>query len=86
MNSASPCSHCKETGHNASKCPSLHDVLNEGFYSGGNGGGGHSHDEDSTSFVHIPYVFSYLLPFVYADQYKNEHIFQSLQSYRYLDY
>lgn len=46
MNRASPCTLCKESGHSASKCPCLHDVLKEGFYSGGGGGGGHSHDDD----------------------------------------
>jgi hypothetical protein len=45
MNRASPCSLCKENDHSASKCPCLHDVLKEGFYSGG-GGSGHSHDEE----------------------------------------
>ena len=75
MNSASPCSHCKEHGHTAKKCPSLHDVLNEGFYSGGNGGGGHDHDEEeSTPSVHTPYVSSYLRPFSCVGQDKNERI------------
>jgi hypothetical protein len=59
MNSASPCSICKENGHSAKKCPSLHDVLKEGFYSGGGGGGGHSHDDDderakALTNTHIP--------------------------------
>ena len=46
MQSASPCSLCKQGGHNASKCPDLRAPLQEGFYSGGGGGGGHSHDDD----------------------------------------
>ena len=40
------CSLCKQPNHDASKCPELHDVLKEGFYSGGGSGGGHSHDDD----------------------------------------
>jgi hypothetical protein len=74
MNNASPCSHCNERDHIARKCPALRDVLNDGFYSGGNGGGGHDHDEeDSTPSVRILYVSSYPRPFSYADQGKNEH-------------
>ena len=47
MNSAVPCTHCKEQGHKASKCPTLHEPIKDGFYSGGGGGGGgHSHDEE----------------------------------------
>lgn len=40
------CSVCKDGCHLVSKCPELHDVLNEGFYKGGDGGGGHGDDED----------------------------------------
>ena len=87
MNSASPCSHCKENGHMAGKCPSLRDVLNDGFYAGGNGGGGHDHDEEeSTPFVHIPYAFSCRRPFAYVGQGKNEHSVQFHQSFPYLAY
>jgi hypothetical protein len=46
MNSAFPCRICGNAGHSPSHCPSLHDVLKEGFYSGGGGGGGHSHDDE----------------------------------------
>lgn len=47
MQSAAPCSICKEGGHRESKCPALYDPLKEGFFSGGGGGGGgHSHDDD----------------------------------------
>ncbi len=46
MNSACPCRICGNGGHHPSHCPSLWDVLKEGFYSGGGGGGGHSHEDD----------------------------------------
>jgi hypothetical protein len=32
-----------------SKCPELYDVLNEGFYKGGDGGGGHGDDDEDES-------------------------------------
>jgi len=40
------CSVCHDGSHIVSKCPELHDVLNEGFYKGGDGGGGHGDDDD----------------------------------------
>jgi hypothetical protein len=40
------CSVCNDGCHLVTKCPALHDVLNEGFYKGGDGGGGHGDDED----------------------------------------
>jgi hypothetical protein len=40
------CTICNDPKHRSSHCPCLHDVLKEGFYSGGNGGGGHDHDEE----------------------------------------
>lgn len=43
MSSATVCTVCKEQGHGPKKCPQLHDVLKDGFYTGG---GGHSHDDD----------------------------------------
>jgi hypothetical protein len=46
MQSASPCTLCKEGGHTASKCPELRPPPQEGFYSGGGGGGGHDHDDE----------------------------------------
>lgn len=47
MQSASPCSICKEGGHRESKCPELRAPLREGFQGGGGGGGGgHDHDEE----------------------------------------
>lgn len=46
--SACACRLCGNVGHTPSRCPSLHDVLKDGFYSGGGGGGGHSHDDDES--------------------------------------
>ena len=46
MESALPCTVCQQPGHTPRKCPTLWEMLKEGFYSGGGGGGGHSHDED----------------------------------------
>lgn len=41
------CIVCGNNGHNSRLCPSLHDPLNDGFYSGGGGNGGqHSHEDD----------------------------------------
>ena len=40
------CSVCHDGCHLVSKCPELYDVLNEGFYKGGDGGGGHGDDDD----------------------------------------
>jgi len=52
MNNAAPCSICSEQDHLSSACPSLRDVLKEGFYSGGgsgsNGGHGDHEDEDDS--------------------------------------
>lgn len=81
------CFNCNETGHTARKCPLLHDVLNDGFYTGGNGGGGHDHDEEeSTPCVRIPFVSSYRHPYVSAGQGKNEHNVQFRLTYPYLTY
>lgn len=46
MNSAAPCSVCKEGGHKTTKCPTLVAPLAPGFQGGGGGGGGHSHDDE----------------------------------------
>jgi hypothetical protein len=41
------CSLCNEQNHRASRCPHLHDALNDGFFTGGgSGGGSHSHSDD----------------------------------------
>ncbi len=48
MNSAAPCSVCKEGGHEARKCPTLTQPLSPGFQGGG-GGGGHAHDDEDES-------------------------------------
>ena len=79
------CSHCNKNDHASSKCPSLHDVLNDGFYTGGNGGGGHDHDEEDAikSYVRIPCVSSYRRPYVCAGQGKNEHSVQFPLAYLY---
>lgn len=83
----SMCMCCGKKDHTSSKCPSLHDVLNDGFYTGGSGGGGHDHDEeDSTPFAHIPYESSYHHPFACVGQCKNERISQFLQPYPYPGY
>ena len=52
MNNAAPCSICSEQNHLSSACPSLRDVLKEGFYSGGRSGGegDHDHEDDSAAF------------------------------------
>jgi len=53
MNNAAPCRICSEQDHLSSACPSLRDVLKEGFYSGGsgsNGGEDHDHEDDSLAF------------------------------------
>ena len=86
MNAASTCSHCNGKDHSVKKCPSLHDVLNDGFYSGGNGGGGHDHDEEERvkPCARIPYASSYRRPFSCVDQDKNERNVQSRQSFLYL--
>ena len=83
----SMCMCCGDKNHRSWKCPNLHDVLNEGFYAGGNGGGSHDHDEeDSIPFAHTPYESSYQNPFSCVDQCKNEHISQFLQPSPYLGY
>ena len=57
MNSASPCSICKEGGHKASKCPELYHPEK----ASGGGGGGHDHDDDEKvapvmiAFVNVKY-------------------------------
>lgn len=55
MDSTLPCSVCKEPGHRSRKCPTLHELLKEGFYSGGGGGGGHDHEEDEKMMKDIPF-------------------------------
>jgi len=41
------CSLCSEQNHRASRCPHLHDALNDGFFTGGgSGGGSHSNSDD----------------------------------------
>ena len=82
-----PCFHCKKSGHLPSRCPDLRDVLDDGFYTGGNGGGGHDHDEeDSTPFARIPFGFSYPRSFSYVDQGKNGRTSQSRRASPYLKY
>ena len=47
MNSAFPCSICKEGGHKAAKCPELYHPEK----ASGGGGGGHDHDDEEEKVV-----------------------------------
>lgn len=55
------CSVCNDGCHLVSKCPTLHDVLDEGFYKGGDGGGGHG-DDDEDEHAHSGSVEDVLEP------------------------
>lgn len=56
MDSQLLCTICNEPGHHPRKCPVLHEMLKEGFYSGGGSGGGHTHDDDEKMTNSIAFI------------------------------